>query len=221
MSNLLSLNRPAAAGANALIQASTDAAHAAAVTRLFGTLDDASLVQPILEYLRRTPDGIRALAERPRLGVVDFKRLRGLPHGSFGRAFAEHMERQKGRAQLQQHPATTDAEYVIAHLLECHEVHHVVTGFGTDATGELALQAFTLAQIPSPLAPMFIAASMIEMVTECGLSQRDARLKAVSAGWRMGIRAAPLFGQAWAEMWGERLDDVRGALSIMPMREMK
>jgi ubiquinone biosynthesis protein COQ4 len=62
---------------------------------------------------------------------LDLNKMRSLPQGSFGRAWADFIDRNdlqpltKGPKQLQQHDGV-----------------HVITGYGADSIGEAELQAF-------------------------------------------------------------------------------
>jgi ubiquinone biosynthesis protein COQ4 len=64
---------------------------------------------------------------------LDLNKMRSLPQGSFGRAWADFIDRNdlqpltKGPKQLQQHDGV-----------------HVITGYGADSIGEAELQAFLL-----------------------------------------------------------------------------
>jgi ubiquinone biosynthesis protein Coq4 len=183
--------------------------------RLGDILDLARVLAPpegmhrLTEELRRTPSAARALRERPRVGHVELDTLRTLPRGTLGWAFAEHLAVNRLDPEaLPRLPATTEVEYVRAHLLEVHDVWHVLTGFDTDVSGELGMQAFSLAQVGSPFAVGILAGGLVNTLLY-SFSERDTRMRAIVRGWLLGKRARLLFGVDWARMWERPLTQVR------------
>jgi len=175
---------------------------------------DPAILRAMADAVAKTPEGARALAERPRIGTIDLATLRTLPEGTLGRAFAEHMlAAGLDPAALPLLPAADATSFLRAHLYETHDVWHVLTGFGTDVAGELGLQAFYVAQIPGRLAPALVAGGLVNMVL-FELGERDARMRAIVRGWLLGKRARYLFGARWAEMWGQPLEEVRRLFAI-------
>jgi ubiquinone biosynthesis protein COQ4 len=65
--------------------------------------------------------------------VVDLAYLRSLPVGTFGRAWADHLD-EAGLALLNYGPRRQ----------QLHDGIHVLTGYGTDPLGEAEVQAFLL-----------------------------------------------------------------------------
>src|SRR5262249_22453881 len=161
----------------------------------------------------RDPEGARALEERPRIHI-DMAELAALPPGTLGRTFHDHMVTNNlDPAGLPRRPATDPVAYVSAHLFETHDVWHVVTRFDTDVAGELGLQAFYMAQLPSRLPPLLLATSFLNAVFY-DLDAVGARMAEIVRGWELGRAARPLFGVRWSEMWDRPLVEVRAALGI-------
>ncbi len=65
--------------------------------------------------------------------IADINELRKLPEGTFGRAWADHLDRN----QLTPFPQGPRHK-------QLHDGIHVLTGYGTDAVGKAELQAFLL-----------------------------------------------------------------------------
>lgn len=169
---------------------------------------------PIVEDLRRTEQGRRALAEKIRVGRLDLDELMKRPPGSLGRRFAEHLRANNlDPGALPARVATTDDAYTAAHLYETHDIWHVVTGFHTDKPGELGLQAFYAAQMPSRVAVGILAIGMVQMLFK-GFDERAARLEQIARGAAMAKMAAPLLGVDWQSMWNTPLVDVQRQLRI-------
>ncbi|KFE60158.1 Coq4 family protein [Hyalangium minutum] len=182
------------------------------IIELAGVLVPPQKLRRLTDSLWDIPSVARALRERPRMGAVDVAALRTLPAGTLGRAFADHLL-ENGLSVLPRLPARTDAEYVRAHLLEVHDVWHVLTGFGTQVAGELGLQAFSLAQLGSPFAAGILTGGLANTLL-FAFSERDVRMRAIVRGWLLGKRARPLFGGAWARMWESPLDEVRALFGL-------
>ncbi len=179
-------------------------------------LADPSIGAPIIEAIRQQPAAPAAFAERPRIGRIDIRALAQLPEGTLGRAYADLMQgNELDPGDLPTIEAKDDFDYVRAHLYETHDIWHVVTGFDTDVAGELGLQGFYYAQIPSPLSTVLIAAGMLNTAIR-GFGEHDVRMREIVRGWLMGRRATPLFGTRWAEQWERPLADIRAELKIDP-----
>lgn len=163
----------------------------------------------LVERLMRHASAAQAFIERPRLGVLPLATLRALPEHTLGRAFVGHLEANRvDPLALPCLEAHTDEEYVRAHLLESHDVWHVLTGFPTSVAGELGLQAFSLAQVGSPFALGILAGGLTNTLLYA-FSQREERMRAIVRGWLLGHRARLLFGAPWRQMWEAPLVEVR------------
>lgn len=171
-------------------------------------------MRTLVDALGRSPSAASALRERPRVGAVHLPTLRALPGGTLGHAFAEHLDAHGlNPAALPRPEVHTDAEYVRAHMLETHDVWHVLTGFGADVAGELGLCAFSLAQMGSPFAVGILAGGLANTLL-FALPERDVRMRAIVRGWLLGKRAALLFGADWARMWDTPLEPLRARFGL-------
>jgi ubiquinone biosynthesis protein COQ4 len=176
-------------------------------------LSSAALVSSLVEAISRDPEGARALRERPRVSL-DLARLQALPEGSLGRTFADHMiANGLDPAALPSRPAKDAGQFVRAHLFETHDLWHVVTGFETDVAGELGLQAFYMAQLPTRLAPLLLAGGLLNTLVYA-FEQRTVRMDSISRGWELGRRARSLFGVRWNDLLALPLAEVRARFGI-------
>lgn len=158
--------------------------------------------------------------EPPRPFEVDLDALRGLPRGTLGRAFADwltaHGFEPGELMEYDRRHNQGDSEVVRyrTHLQSTHDLWHVLTGFDTDVDGEVGLQAFYLAQLNTPLAPIVIAAATLAVLRK----RMDAtgHMDAITRGWRMGKAARPLFGVDWASLWSTPLAEVRARFALAP-----
>lgn len=177
------------------------------------------VTRPIVEAMRELPQGRRALKERPRVGRIAIDALLQRPGGSLGHLFAEHLQANGlDPAALPARKALSDDQYVTAHLYETHDIWHVATGFKTDIAGELGLEAFYAAQIPSRVAVGILSIGLVQTLFK-GFADRQARFEQISRGWRMGRRALPLIGLDWAALWNVPLAELQRQLQIESVEE--
>ena len=156
-------------------------------------------------FVARDPQGARTLGEGLRLGPVDLVALKKLPEGTLGRVFADHMI--ENGLDPRAIPVPTyppgDFRYVKTHLREIHDIWHVVTGFDTDVAGEIGLQAFYLAQLPSRLSAVLIAMAFVHMATK-NIEARDPIMNAVLRGWASASRRGRSSGSSGRSTGGRR-----------------
>ena len=173
------------------------------------------ILAEVASFVSRDPQGERALREGTRVGTIDLEALRKLPEGTLGRVFADHMIENDLDPRAIPVPSHSpgDVRYVKTHLRETHDIWHVVTGFNTDVAGEIGLQSFYLAQLPSRLSAVLIAMAFVHLATK-NIEPRDAIMTEVMRGWALGKKARPFFGFRWADHWSTPLSEVRKLLGV-------
>ncbi|PTL75884.1 Coq4 family protein [Vitiosangium sp. GDMCC 1.1324] len=177
-------------------------------------LVDAVNAQPdaarrLMETVAQDSQLAHAVLKRPRLGRVDMDALAQLPEGTLGRAFVGFL-RQNGLDPnaLPVREADDAVSYLQAHLLETHDLWHVVTGFGPDPVDELGLQAFYLAQNHSRVALSIIMTGVISTFLH-RFDRHEAMMTRVTRGWLLGRRAKRLIGTDWKQLMDRPLEEVR------------
>jgi ubiquinone biosynthesis protein COQ4 len=149
--------------------------------------------EPLFQEFASSRAGQRLLRERPPLvaALADREALRALPDGSLGRAYLAFAEARAFAADgLQQANdrglgavnAALDPErrYFYQRLTAMHDLWHVLTGYGTDESGEVALLAFSLAQ---------------------GIAGRGVRVILLAAAWRGPRAGAFAFQRQLVAAW--------------------
>jgi ubiquinone biosynthesis protein COQ4 len=101
------------------------------------------------DHLAKTEFGQTLLRDRPTIqkGSVDLTALGQLPEGTVGRAFAEYFAKNKIEPFSSPYEIRNDVDYLVKWYRETHDLHHIVTGYGTDAVGEMEVQAFALGNL--------------------------------------------------------------------------
>jgi ubiquinone biosynthesis protein COQ4 len=159
--------------------------------------------------------GEKLYAEDRRLDsrTVDLDALAALPAGTLGHAYATFM-RAHGLtpdvfddAPQEVHDRRT--AYVIQRMRQTHDLWHVVTNCETDTAGEVALQAFTFAQVGAPSSAILAAVGTLRTRHHAPRAARDAR-----ALYRLGKRAGRLATFVWEDHWATPIGDVRRMLGL-------
>jgi ubiquinone biosynthesis protein COQ4 len=176
---------------------------------VFSTYANAGSTPHRLERFYGDPRG-RALFDAKRAidsRTVDLDALARLPEGTLGHAYATFMQKHGLTPDVFDNPpddvADPRAAYVIQRMRQTHDLWHVVTGAETDPAGEIALQAFTYAQVGAASAGILVR------------THRDPRIvRDVADMIRLGRRAERFVVFAWEDHWATPLVEVRRLLGM-------
>jgi ubiquinone biosynthesis protein COQ4 len=145
--------------------------------------------------------------------TVDLAAFAALPAGTLGHAYAAFLTSHGLTPEIfdEAPEGITDPKlaYVVQRLRQTHDLWHVVTGCETDPLGEIALQAFTYAQVRAPGNAMLALAGTFKAVRNSPGILRD-----VVALYRLGARAARLPIFRWEDHWATPLTEVRTLLGL-------
>ena len=163
------------------------------------------------------PRGRRLYEERRTLDskTLDLERLGRLPEGTLGRAYADFMRSRGLTPEIfdgaPSQVSDPRAAYVVQRMRQTHDLWHVVTGYQTDPASEIALQAFTFAQVRAPSSLILATVGALHGAREFPGLPRDA-----IAAFRAGRRAEKLAMFPWEDHWETPLAEVREMLGIRP-----
>ena len=172
---------------------------------------------------RASPEGRDVLARRLELGehLLDRESLAAMPPDSLGRAFLDFLSRERialesviQLAKSQAYAVASADEYRFAertHVM--HDLWHVVTGYGTDAAGEVCILAFRSVQMRHVGVWLLTLFGTLTVGRNVGRRPINAAMREALA---RGRRAAWLYGVPWEAMLPEPLDVVRERLSLPP-----
>lgn len=205
----------------ALMQDPEDTAQ---VFRVIQAMSGPSRMKGYRRFLK-TAVGRRVMANRRDLAPVlnDRDALRALPEGSLGRAYLDFVERENlsadGLTEASEKggrkPADPDQQLFSNRTRDMHDLWHVTTGYGRDGLGELALLAFSFAQLGNIGIAMIIFFGTRSGVRETG----DRRLwKVILEGYRHGRQATWWAEEDWEGLLAAPLEDVRRQLRAKPPR---
>jgi ubiquinone biosynthesis protein COQ4 len=210
------------------------AAHGA-IRRLLADKEDTRAVFDIMRALsgRSVPDGYARFVDSPQGGRMamearelqpvldDHEALRQLPPGTVGRAYVEFVSGRRisagGLAEESRAGANTEIDaahpyaWYARRLRDVHDLWHVLTGYRTDALGEVCVVAFSFAQTRSLGFALIAVAGALKLRREM---PGQPVLRAVWQAWRQGRRAAWLPLVDYQALLAEPLEAARARLSI-------
>ncbi len=106
-----------------------------------------------------------------------------------------------------------EVKYAVVRGFQIHDYFHILTGYLTDGRGEMALQAFTLAQRRLPYSSLWMA-TLTSQMTFKHPRMTDAVMDCITDGWQRGRTARNLNYTRWEERLGERVDDLRAEYGL-------
>ena len=113
-----------------------------------------------------------------------------------------------------------DLNYAIIRGFQIHDLLHVLTGYEATPEGEIALQAFCLAQIRFPYFAMWMSVSTSRM-TFLDPDQIVPLMDAIGEGWQYGRSTKNLQFERWETMLDRPLAEVRREYDIHPPERAK
>ena len=158
---------------------------------------------------RRLYDEHRAIDSH----TIDLDALAQLPEGTLGHAYAMFMKTHgltpnvfDGTPEEIHEP---HAAYAMQRMRQTHDLWHVVTNAETDPAGEIALQAFTYAQVRAPSSAILAATGTLRT-----LRHTRAIVPDVLEMIRRGLKADKLAVFPWEDHWATPLAEVRQLLGL-------
>ncbi|MEO6952575.1 MAG: Coq4 family protein [Polyangia bacterium] len=169
-----------------------------------------------------TDRGRALIAARPDIvaRLADRAALANLPDGSVGRAYLDFVTRENISAEGIRAAAETGAtgtqalpaplDYVFARMRDTHDLWHVVTGFGGDVLGEVALLSFTFAQTNNPAIALILGIGAFKLKKVSGA-------RSLMRAWhRHGRESTWLPTVPWEALLARPLVEVRAELGLPP-----
>jgi ubiquinone biosynthesis protein COQ4 len=174
-------------------------------------------IERTLARTRTVDSGRDLLVMQPDIGALlsDRGAVAAMAAGTLGRAYFELTERAQITAdgiraasmvERDTQLGAGDLRFVGERMRDTHDLWHVVTGYGTDVLGELALLAFTYAQVPHMGVGLIIGFAYLQRLPAANALMREA--------YDRGKRATWLPAVAWEELLEQPLDAVRARLGL-------
>lgn len=202
------------AGYDALSITQAVASLGAAVHPDFGALAEA--------HARQHP-GASAALNRDIPGFTDMATLQRCPEGSLGYALYRLIIDNGYDPEVLQRDAIGLSElphvlhYLNARILQMHEVWHLVAGYETTGTGEIAISSFQLAQFGHNYSAMFLAAVMA-IGTFKEPRSFNVLMQVINEGWQHGRETPWMMDIEWEDEWQTPLAEIREKYGINTYR---
>jgi ubiquinone biosynthesis protein Coq4 len=188
-----------------------------AVAALAGALHP-SFEQIAEKHARNHPGARKALTSAVP-GHTDIEALSHCPENSLGRLLhkmivengydPEVLDRES--IQLSSMPHTL--HYLNARILQMHDVWHLVAGYTTNSSNEIAISAFQLAQFGHNYSAMFLAA-VTTMSTVKEPRGFTILMQIIMEAWQHGRETPVMMDIEWENEWNSSLESIRAKYSI-------
>ena len=181
-------------------------------------LVDSFLETPQMEAciarFRVLPGGAAMMDERYPPLQPDIDRLSQMPPGSLGHGYASLILRLGYDPEFfRPRPIDSEGQWLTQRIATTHDLHHVVSGFGTSPVGESGVLAITTTQIGFPAYVSLNHAAQISSF-RLDVSRFTALSASISHGVAMGWSAAPFCIARWEEGWELPLEVWRDRLGV-------
>jgi ubiquinone biosynthesis protein COQ4 len=182
---------------------------------VFSTYINAGTGAHRIERFYADPRGKRLYDEQRAIDshTIDLHVLAALPEGTLGHAYATFMLSQGLTPNVfdgaVEDIADPRAAYIVQRMRQTHDLWHVVTNAKTDPAGEVALQAFTYAQLGAPSAGILAALGALKT-----LRHERAIVRDTLELFRLGKSADKLAVFPWEDHWATPLVEVRRMLGL-------
>jgi ubiquinone biosynthesis protein COQ4 len=188
--------------------------------KLVSSLEGRSLERFFQRFIA-DPAGAAIVRERRSLFALldDREALAKLPPGSLGRAYIEWTEVEEitaaglaiaAESWFAEYEISEDRRLVMERYRDTHDLWHVLTGYGRDLVGELALLTFTLVQIRHAGLALPVVFGYLSHVFD------RPRRKLLNDAWGRARQSAWLPVQDWEGLVERPLDQVRKELRVGP-----
>jgi len=171
-------------------------------------------IKLVIDQVRCEPMVAKAFEHRYRFPRKNGEAFIHFPLGTLGREYGEFLLRNKiSPASFPNQKIKSDADYLVMHLYETHDLWHVLTGYETGIEEELELQAFYAAHTPGFL-PIFIWIAALLNTVFVAKDMKDSRFEALICGWQRGKKSRNLVGVDWVQYLNQPLSEVRAEFKL-------
>ena len=177
----------------------------------------------ISEHLACTHPGADGAQQKTVPGLTDIPALAHCPEGSLGKALYDLLTLNGydpevlDRNAIMLNSLPPALCYLNTRILQMHDVWHLVAGYETTGSQEIAISAFQLAQFPHNYSSMFLTAvSMISHIqTPQGFS---ILMQIIAEAWQHGRQTPIMMAIEWENEWETPLEEVRRKYGIETLR---
>jgi len=173
----------------------------------------------ISEDCARRHPGAAAALTNPVPGRTDLDELGACPAPSLGQTLYRMIVDQGYDLEVLDREAIAlsalpcSLRYLNTRILQMHDVWHLVAGYETTASHELAISAFQLAQFGHNSSAMFLATIT---TISCTLQRAGfpVLMQLTAEGWRHGRETPPMMDIQWEAEWDKPIEEIRKTYAI-------
>ena len=193
-------------------------------------------MQRALQKLRSDPQAEALISSRTLMPSLHVEQLLILPEGSLGQTFGRLIQALGYEPDFHPGPEyfnnlESDADYVNYRTFATQDLHHVLTGFNFDSSGELGVLCVSMDQYCAPGLTFIGLASLItswlSSEVPYSMTSRDSDLIMsprykfflIQQGLDIGEAAKPLFALDWPKLLDRDLEELRKMLGVEPVSE--
>jgi ubiquinone biosynthesis protein COQ4 len=164
--------------------------------------------------LAKTEAGRDLLTQRPALhrGSVDLAALCKLEEGTVGRAYAQYYADNGILPFESPYEVRSDGDYLMKWYRETHDLHHIITAYGTDPVGEMEVQAFALGNLGFRHS-LFIM-TLTALLRPMGIAPVWTYWGRLKAAYLRGKQSQDLFSVRYEQYFEEKVATLRTDLNI-------
>lgn len=173
----------------------------------------------LAEQLALRHPGAAAAQHNPIPGFTDIEALANCPSGSLGLSLHKMLVDNGYDPEVLDRNAIALSElphalhYLNARILQMHDVWHLVAGYETTSSNEIAISAFQLAQFGHNYSSMFLAAVMA-ISTFKEPRGFTILMQIITEAWQHGRETPVMMDIEWEQEWNTPLEDIRAKYDI-------
>ncbi len=173
----------------------------------------------LAEHQARHHRGSAEAVKKPVPDRTDIEALAGCPPGSLGRSLHTMIVENGYDPEVLDREAIALSElphslhYLNARILQMHDVWHLVAGYETTSSNEIAISAFQLAQFGHNYSSMFLAAVLAISTFKEPLGF-TILMQIICEAWQHGRETPVMMDIEWEKEWNNSLESIRSAHKI-------
>ena len=172
-------------------------------------------MEDCISRFRALPGGAELMDGRSPPLEPPIAQLQTLPAGTLGREYARLILQLGYDPEFfRPRPIESDGQWLTQRIATTHDIHHVISGYGTERAGETGVLAITAAQIGFPAYVLLTSASQLANF-RLKLEEFEGISRAAAHGSAMARQAQCLAIARWEEGWEKPIQQWRQELGLI------
>ena len=172
-------------------------------------------MEDCIRRFRALPGGAELMDGRYPPLEPPIAQLQTLPAGTLGREYARLILQLGYDPEFfRPRPIESDGQWLTQRIATTHDIHHVISGFGTERAGETGVLAITAAQIGFPAYVLLTSASQLANF-RLKLEEFEGISRAAAHGSAIARQVQCLAIARWEEGWEKPIQQWRQELGLV------